>query len=126
MKLTDLNPHWVSSGGDGITDKDGQPVPRRDRIGVSFDCPCSKCTSQRVGDEDSDFHLRHFISFTNPPDGGPSFESGGHPTWNRIGDTFETLVLQPSILSDTAKGGCGWHGYIGGPGGDKPGEVVTL
>lgn len=125
MKLTDLNPRWVGSGGEGISDKDGNPVPARHGVGVSFDCPCPVCTAQRTGEVEKDFHLRVFVAFTNPLDGGPPHDgSGVH--WQRTGDTFETLMTAPSILSDTAKGGCGWHGYIGGPGQDRPGEVVTV
>ena len=40
MKLTDLNPRWVGAGGEGISDADGNPVPARAGIGLSFDCPC--------------------------------------------------------------------------------------
>jgi hypothetical protein len=32
--------------------------------------------------------------------------------WTRTGEDFETLTLTPSIHSDPAKGGCGWHGFI--------------
>lgn len=125
MKLTDLNPRFVSSGGEGITDGQGNPVPERQGVGLGFDCPCAKCTAQRTGDFDRDFHLRVFVDFTNPLDGGPA-NNDRRPTWHRTGETFDTLVLQPSILSDAAKGGCGWHGYVGGPNGDQPGMVVTL
>jgi len=40
---------------------------------------------------------------------------GGHPQWSVIeGDLArpESVTLAPSILHDTAKGGCGWHGYL--------------
>ena len=103
MKLTDLNPNWFCSGGDGVFNAaTGEPVPRRDRIGVSFDCPCG--CDQRLA-----------IGFENPPDGGPPAWDKV-PTWRRIGDTFETLDLKPSILRS---GGCGWHGFV------NHGEVVT-
>ena len=36
----------------------------------------------------------------------------GEPTWQRTGDTFETLTLHPSILRSPQKGGCGWHGWV--------------
>lgn len=146
MRLTELDPHWVSNGGEGVsratdrpckvcngagcdtchrTGKEYEPAPLREKIGLSFLCPCAECTSQRTGDPDKDFHLRVFVAFTNPVDGGPPIEPN-RPHWHRRGETFDDLVLQPSILSVPGKGGCGWHGYVGGPGGDKPGEVVTL
>lgn len=123
MRLTELDPRWVGAGGEGISDKDGNPVPERHGVGVSFLCPCPVCVPKRTGDADRDFHLRHFVPFTNPLDGGPP-QVSAHPTWERTGDTFDTLIVRPSILSDTAKGGCGWHGFIGGSGGDQPGEVT--
>lgn len=96
MRLVDLDPHWVGAGGEGIFDKDANPVPGRHGIGVSFDCPCG-CT------------YRCFIPFANPLDGGPPYLS---VTWHREGDTFETLTLTPSILRSREKGGCGWHGFV--------------
>lgn len=125
MRLVDLDPHFVGNGGEGVSDKDGNPVPYRPGVGISFLCPCAECTSQRTGDPDKDFHLRIFIHFENPLDGGPALEWAS-PRWTRTGDTFDTLCTQPSILSVKEKGGCGWHGYIGGPAGDRPGEVVTV
>lgn len=121
MRLIDLHPQWLRSGGEGITDSAGKPVPERVGIGVDFDCPCLQCTSQRTGDRDKDFHLRNIIFFTNPLDGGPPFDH--RVTWKRTGETFDTLVLRPSILN---KSRCGWHGFVGGQSGDQPGEVVTL
>ena len=94
MKLTELNPGWVGAGGEGISDKDGNPVPRRVGVGVAFDCPCG-CDS------------RAYIPFANPLDGGTGV--GRAPHWDRIGDTFETLTLKPSIQR---VGGCEWHGFL--------------
>lgn len=97
MKLTDLNPNFVGAGGEGVT-RDGQPVPERHGIGVSFDCPCGQCGE------------RAYIAFANPLDGGPPHDADGHhPTWNRVGDVFETMTLAPSIQR---MGGCKWHGHI--------------
>lgn len=126
MKLTELNPRWVGSGGEGVTDRHGNPVPRREGVALSFDCPCERCSKQRVGNYEKDFHLTHTIMISNPIDGGPSVASEGQATWTRTGETFDILVISPSILSVEGKGGCGWHGFIGGPGGDRPGEVVTI
>lgn len=94
MKLTDLNPRWCGTGGEGVT-LNGQPVPWRDAVAVTFDCPCGCDT-------------RVCIEFTNPLDGGPPSRDDGH-TWRREGETFETLTLTPSIQR---VGGCQWHGFI--------------
>lgn len=126
MRLTDLDPRWVSYDGEGISDAQHNPILEREKIGMSFLCPCKECVPQRSGDYLKDFHLRVNVTFTNPPDGGPSVGELKTPTWHRTGETFEDMVLRPSILSDKAKGGCGWHGYVGGQSGEAPGEVVTL
>jgi len=102
VKLTDLNPRWVGAGGSGVSDRDGNPVPEREGIGVSFDCPCG-CDS------------RVFVSLSNPLDGGPAY--GGSPTWERKGDTFDTLTLRPSIQRHRPRP-C-WHGFV------TDGEVTT-
>jgi hypothetical protein len=101
MKLVDLNPRFVGAGGEGISDKDGNPSPARHGIGLLFTCPCGKC------DEYHDC----FVSFANQLDGGPPLPDE-RPLWQRTGDTFETLTLTPSILRSVEKGGCGWHGFI--------------
>jgi len=109
MRLIDLDPRFVGAGGEGVTDKDGHPVPARHGVGLSFLCPCPTCTAQRTGDRDKDFHLRVFVDFANPLDGGPSYQPSERHQWQRMGETFETLTLTPSILSVAGKGGCGWH-----------------
>lgn len=95
MKLTELNPHWVGAGGEGVTDKDGNPVPERKGVGIEFDCP-SGCNRPC------------FVSFTNPLDGGQAFNNG-HVTWERTGETFDTLTIRPSIQR---MDGCKWHGFV--------------
>ena len=111
MRLTDLHPEFIAAGGEGVT-REGQPVPKREGIGLIFECPCGG------GD-------LCYVAFSNPLDGGPPYEPG-RATWQRTGDTFETLTLRPSILRvkwrDT-KGhehGCGWHGFV------TNGEVTTV
>lgn len=101
MKLSDLDPRWASSGGEGIT-RDGQPVPRRERIGLICNCP--KCGE--------DHPL--FVPFANPPDGEPPVYPA-NAVWHRTGDVLETLTLTPSILRKD----CGWHGFI------TNGEILT-
>ncbi len=99
MRLVDLNPRWMGAGGEGITDGNGDPVPERKGIGLSFDCPCG-CEQ------------RGYVSFTNPLDGGDSHRDLGEQTWRRTGETFDTLTLTPSILRSEKRGGCNWHGFI--------------
>jgi len=107
MRLTDLHPRWIASGGEGVTDADGRPVPRREGIGVSFDCPCSTCG------------LLCFVPFDNPLDGGPPI-TPDHALWTRTGEDFDHLSLTPSILRNRERDGCGWHGYV------TDGEVITI
>lgn len=148
VPLVTLNPSWMGAGGEGIYQLTGRPcptcpagapvrecracfgsgneyeqAPQRHGIGLMFDCVCPVCSAKRTGDRDHDWYLRHFVPFTNPLDGGAPFDAK-RPCWTRTGETFETLCLSPSILSDTAKGGCGWHGFIG-MAGAGPGEVIT-
>lgn len=95
MRLADLDARFIGNGGEGVTDKDGNPVPYRPGVAVVFDCP--KCGADHPG----------CIEFTNPLDGGPPARTDGH-TWQREGDTIDTLTLRPSILRKD----CGWHGFI--------------
>jgi len=96
MKLTDLNPKFVSHGGEGVTNsKTGEQIPYVDKIGISFDCPCGECGE------------RTLLCFENPVHGGAAIEKQN--TWKRKGETFETMTLTPSIQR---MGGCRWHGYL--------------
>lgn len=70
MKLTDLEPRWVSEQG-------------QSRQGVRFRCP--RCEDYVV------------VPFANPIGGGPPM-SGKFNLWKRTGETFETLTLEPSIM----------------------------
>lgn len=107
MKLTELDPHWVGAGGEGVSDKDGHPVPERHGVGLSFNCP-EGCDS------------RGYVSFENPLDGGPAYEIRPGQQWQRTGDTFETLTLTPSIQRHkVGDHGCSWHGFI------TNGEIIT-
>lgn len=100
MKLTDLNPRWVGAGGEGVRDRDGKPVPAREGVGITFDCPCG-CG------------LRPFVGFANPLDGGPPHADPAYQ-WRRTGDDFASLTLHPSIKRHE----CGWHGWV------KDGDVT--
>jgi len=105
MRLIDLNPEFVGHGGEGVYRSDtGEPVPRTERAGIIFDCPC--------GNTDEDHRL--FVPFANPIGPGPLISQQG---WQRRGDDVETLTLTPSILRHTD---CAWHGFI------TDGEVRTV
>lgn len=96
VRLVDLNPHWVGYGGEGVfVTATGEQVPRREKVGVSLDCPCGGKCGQRPT-----------WLFENPQDGGPPLKG---TTWKRTGETFETLTLRPSLLR---RAGCKWHGYL--------------
>jgi|CXWL01.1.fsa_nt_gi hypothetical protein len=64
-------------------------------MGITFDCPVHK--THRLG-----------VMFANPIDGLPPDSSATH-LWQRSGDTFETMTLEPSV--DASKVGC-WHGKV--------------
>jgi len=93
MRLSDLNP-VLMDGKDGATG-----------VGLIFDCPCGKCGAPC------------HVMFRNPISGLPYAD---RPSWERAGDTFDTLTLAPSIHRDPKLGGCGWHGYI------RNGEVISV
>ena len=94
IKLSDLNPRWCGAGGEGISDKDGNPVPYRANVAILFDCPCG-C--------DSTVHL----TISNPLGGADPIRETN--TWERTGDTFETLTLTPSFQR---RSHCGYHGWV--------------
>lgn len=102
--LAELDPRFVGSGGAGVTDAAGNPVPERRGVGIILECPCG-CPDKL------------YVPFANPIDGGPTRE--GNVVWKREGDTFETLTLSPSIRRIPHGGSCGWHGFIQG------GKIVT-
>lgn len=114
IPLVDLQPRWMGAGGEGVT-QDGQPVPERHGVGITFLCPCEDCTSKRTGNYDDDWHLRVYVGFRNPLDGGPAYDPRPGQQWERGGETFETLTLQPSIQRHrVGDGGCTWHGFVTG------------
>jgi len=101
MKLIDLHPRWTGVGDFGYEIIDG----------VSFDCP--HCKTQRLA-----------VKFTPPIDrhdwGGKQIEFPIYPLqWKRVGDTFETLTLSPSVdASSRIDFQNHWHGHI------QNGEVI--
>jgi Family of unknown function (DUF6527) len=94
MKLIDLNPKWLHSGGEGITNSiTHEPVPINEHAAVGFDCP-DGCGSRR------------FV---------PVEKGHGH-VWQVVGDfSFEDLTLSPSIQVTS---GCKTHFHI------KHGEIT--
>ncbi len=99
MKLTDLNPVFLSTGGSGVYYADGSSMPATVGVGVMFDCPCGNHSEEH----------RCYVPFANPIGPGPLKSQKG---WRRTGDTFETLTLTPSIFRVQRLGGCDWHGFI--------------
>lgn len=85
MKLTALNPRWLS-----------YELGRRGQ-GVSFDCP--HCTGK--------YKTRVSVPFENPLDGRAPVV-GREDYWKRTGDDFETLTLSPSIDGSPEH----WHGHV--------------
>lgn len=86
MRLSDLDPGYVFHGGEGVSNADGSPVPYRERVGVTFDCPCKKCST------------RVCILFRNPPDGGPPILNvPDRNLWTLAGTSFDDMSLTPSI-----------------------------
>lgn len=111
MKLIELNPQWMNAGGEGVSQLDPAtgayvPAPLRTGVGILLDCPCGKCLEE---------HQRLYVPFDVALDGTTGTDRG----WHRVGDTFETLTLTPSILRNPHRGGCGWHGFI------TNGEVIS-
>lgn len=113
MRLVELDPRWVAVGNwtmgayhEAGTKFFENPTPFY--IGVNFRCP--HCSKGFVG-----------ALFTNPIDPGDLILSGqinwsavmaalpNYKFWTRVGDTFETLSLSPSI--DVSKAGH-WHGSV--------------
>jgi hypothetical protein len=92
MKLTELEPRWI-----GLNNWDGPEF----HIGVTFLCP--HCLKQRLA-----------VLFNPPIDPENCTAKIGlvfadKIKWERLGGTFETLTLSPSV--DASESGH-WHGNI--------------
>jgi len=109
MKLTELNPRFIGSGGKNVFNTDGSPSELREGVALVFNCPCGK--------EHEEHNKECVVMFNNPLDGGKPYPN--HIYWQRTGETFENLTLTPSILRSKERGGCGWHGFI------TNGEIIT-
>jgi hypothetical protein len=101
MKLTELDPRWITFGSAAENFKD-----KRWYLGLTFLCP--HCREQRLA-----------VFFQNEIDDGVRWAyetwdslkmvTDGHVLWQREGDTFDTITLKPSI--DVSFDGH-WHGFI--------------
>jgi hypothetical protein len=86
-----MDPRWVHE-----RDRRGQ--------GVSFYCPCPTCERcERPSDRE-----RLVVAFSNPVDGGAPIK-GASLLWQREGDTFATLTLDPAV---DASGVGHWRGHV--------------
>lgn len=100
MKLTELEPKWISLH--------GWASESIFRVGLTFRCP--HCM---IGKRGETGYLG--VYFANPidPDNllgtGMSFGKLAANLWQRTGDSFDNLTLTPSI--DVSQHGH-WHGYI--------------
>ena len=97
--LADLNPRWLRAVAD----------PLSQGYGVEFDCPCGGAAPgcpQRI-----------WLMFTNPLAGPPA--RIGKQKWQRTGETFEALTLEPSIHHLAPGGATHWHGWL------RAGELVS-
>lgn len=102
-RLADLHPAFVRWDGR----EPGAEFGPADAL--RFDCP------------EGHANCVHTVPFTPALDGTPRTSpqsNGAH--WKRRGDTFDTLVLEPSIR---CSGWCEFHGFVGGDGGTMPGQI---
>jgi hypothetical protein len=101
MRLTELEPRWFDVPGVG-TNKDGVtflcPHCRQRRLGVQFANPIGGEPRPAMTQKEKNLHLERG-TFDVPPG----------ILWQRTGETFEDLTLQPSV--DASKSGH-WHGCI--------------
>ncbi|MFA5941405.1 MAG: DUF6527 family protein [Sinimarinibacterium sp.] len=77
---------WLSSGGTGVSDAQGNPVPVREHSALAYTCPgCNLMGAVNVRPAPSDRH-----------------------SWEWDGNA-ESPTLKPSLHH---VGCCGWHGYL--------------
>ena len=74
MKLTELDPRWITNG------------DTRHGMGMGFDCPKHRRS------EHGDFA----VWFDNPINGLPPID--GYQPWHREGNSFENITISPSIV----------------------------
>ncbi len=91
MKLTDLNPEFLTFSMQGDVEVYSGAADFRSAQGVMFECPCGEGHSLMVW-----FKGRGVPQETSPP-----------PLWAVVSGTgFDDLTLTPSIRLDC------WHGFV--------------
>jgi hypothetical protein len=107
MRLSDLNPKWVTLA--------GWASQAPFYVGLSFDCPCHRCRHDACPTcGHAPRPKRLSVSFWPPVDPqnvaatfmSPVPDNGGH---RRQGETFDDLTLSPSVGFDAIGH---WHGHI--------------
>ena len=99
MRLSELDPRWVTTNVE----------PTTARRGISFECPCAWCQDDAPHPLWA-LHPQRIIVWFEPCLDGASPVTGGL-RWQRIsGESFEDLTLSPSI--DFKHAGGGWHGLL--------------
>lgn len=106
MKLTDLNPLWMTDVKAG-SHSPGKVGTQAEAQGIRFRCP--KCITEIPGSHDV---VVPFAGRGVPDDAYP-----GMARWEASGHYYEDLTLGSSIQ---LIGGCEWHGNI------TDGEVTIL
>lgn len=81
--LLELNPKFLSSGGEGISDSNGNPVPITKNAALDMDCPCG-CRD------------RVCVPLVD----------GHHARWSIDSYDFNILTLSPSVQR---RSGCNSH-----------------
>lgn len=93
-KLSELNPRMLVSR--SLPNGSWSEAAKRN-VGMTFDCPC--CRTRRL-----------LVHFRNPV-GGTAPEPGVR-LWDRVGETFDTMTLAPSI--DASSFGHAHFSVVGG------------
>lgn len=101
MRLTELEPHWMTEvhPGGHQEDRAGSQV---DAQGIRLLCP--KCFAENSGKRGTHSIIVPFANRGVPDDAYP-----GMARWAASGSTFDDLTTTPSIL---LLNGCAWHGFI--------------
>lgn len=97
-RLVDADPRFLDWSPDRAINPHLADKPDRCGVLVLFECPIH-----------DDCHVS--VQFRNALDGGGPLQPEG-PSWERTGDTAETLTLSPSIRVLGGPNGCEWHGFI--------------
>ncbi len=118
VRLDEADPHWVVANAyDAAGQRIGLDQDKRHGMGVGFECPIHSDGCYVA------------VMFRNPTDGGPpdAFARrydytdpkspkplgwGARACWERVGESFATMTLSPSIRVLGGPDNCEWHGFI--------------